>query len=263
MSDSVLLGVCDLDGTAKTDLVSLADKLNARVVSTSEKAENICQFLLTFENGILHLQECGPAASGAVCVDFENEALEYRQRRQAPPEALLKAAGIKQGSMAHVVDATAGFGLDAFLMASAGCQVTLLERSPVLHALLENGLQRGRVSENPRVRQSVGRMTLIHADSERWLAETAAEPPEVIYLDPMFPERRKSAKVKKGMALLQKLLATEAGGEALLGVALERAQKRVVVKRPRIAQALAGRAPSFSHEGKSSRFDVYLCVRAK
>ena len=206
------------------------------------------------------MQSTDEGAAGAVCVDFDNESLQYRQRRPVKPEALLKAAGVKHGQSSHVLDATAGFGLDAFLFASAGASVTLIERSVILHAMLSDGLERGAVSADEKVRAAVTRMQLLHGDSAVMLAQHQSTPVDIVYLDPMFPERKKSAKVKKNMALLQQLLHSEAQAEHLLANAIGVASKRVVVKRPRHAPFLEARKPSFSQEGKSSRFDVYLCA---
>lgn len=257
MSNSPSIRLADLDASAFTPLAELSTRLGIPLHHSPES----CDFLLYYQQGSLWLRQMSDDTIGAIRVDYENEALYYRQRRQTQPEALLKAAGIKQGQGQglHVVDATAGLGLDAFLLASAGCHVTLFERSPILHALLEDGLRRALLSAEERVRDAAMRMQLIRADSVDAIAAVTPAP-ELIYLDPMFPERRKSAKVKKHMVLLQQLLHGQGSGRepALLAVALDCARKRVVVKRPRLAEPLAGRRPSHHLEGKSSRFDVYV-----
>lgn len=256
-----VVALSDVDASAPTPLLELAAQTGLSLLPDGVCAQQYCDFLLHYSKGCLWLKSTAEDALGAICVDFDDDSLHYRQRRPVRPEALLKAGGIKRGQSARVVDATAGLGLDAFLFASAGAQVTMFERSPVLHALLLDGLRRGMHSPEQRVRESVARMHLQHGDSAQLMLQTLEDRPELIYLDPMFPERKKSAKVKKNMALLQQLLHAEPEAETLLHVALQIAGKRVLVKRPRHAPFLDGRKPSFSHEGKSSRFDVYLSAQ--
>lgn len=257
---SCKVAIADFDGSATMVLATLALATGLPMLPGAANPSAFCDFLLFYKNACLCLQSTEEGAAGAVCVDFEDESLQYRQRRPAKPEALLKAAGVKQGQTCHVLDATAGLGLDAFLFACAGAQVTLVERSPILHAMLADGLARGASSEDERVRCGVARMQLVQGDSACVLKQYSNASADVVYLDPMFPERKNSAKVKKNMFLLQQLLDTEPQAERLLTNALRVATKRVVVKRPRHAQFLEQRKPSFSQEMKSSRFDVYLCT---
>ncbi len=254
------IALADPEAAAIDVLSALAAQTGLPILPAATAAKDYCQFILFFHNARLSLQSTDEGAAGAVCVDFDNASLQYRQRRPMQPEALLKAAGVKHGQSCQVLDATAGFGLDAFLFASAGAQVILIERSAILHAMLADGLARGAMSADDKVRSAVARMRLLHGDSAAMMLEQGKMPVDIVYLDPMFPERKKSAKVKKNMALLQKLLHSEAQAEHLLANALQLANKRVVVKRPRHAPFLEERKPSFSQEGKSSRFDVYLCT---
>ena len=216
-------------------------------------------FQLCKKDGLLTLIRVGDPSLGAVSVDFDDKAMAWRQRHPLQPEALLKATGVRMGQSLRVIDATAGLGQDAFMLAHAGCDVLMLERSLLLHALLEDGLQRAAQSEDVRVRNAAARMQLVLGDSSCIDFATLGDAPDVIYLDPMFPERRKkSAKVKKNMFMLQQLLDDEPPAGGLLLKALQAAQKRVVVKRPRIAGFLEERKPSFQLLGSSSRFDIYL-----
>jgi 16S rRNA (guanine1516-N2)-methyltransferase len=258
MPEVVPIAIADLDGSAAIDVATLAAQLAIPQLPVDFPAPLFCQFLLFYQNGCLWLRSTSDGAAGAVCVDFDNDSLHYRQHRPTQPEALLKAAGVKQGHRTRVFDATAGFGLDAYLFAAAGCEVTLCERSPILHALLQDGMRRGSQCDDARVRDSVARMHLVAMDSLDLMQQPWAQAPEIVYLDPMFPERKKkSAKVKKNMALLQQLLHGDEEPSGLLAQALALAEKRVVVKRPRHAPNLEGRVPGFTLEGKSSRFDVY------
>ena len=239
---------------------AIAQSTGLPILPAAMPANEFCDFLLFYHHAKLCLQSTEEGAAGAVCVDFEDESLQYRQRRPLKPEALLKAAGVKQGQSLHVLDATAGLGLDAFLFASAGAQVTMIERNVILHAMLADGLTRAAESEDDKVRAAVSRMQLLQGDSASVMQLSLASEVQIVYLDPMFPERKKSAKVKKNMFLLQQFLHSDAQAQDLLAKALSVATKRVVVKRPRHAQFLEGQKPSFSQEGKSSRFDVYLCA---
>ncbi len=175
-------------------------------------------------------------------------------------QQIAKAVGLSKGFIPHVLDATAGLGKDAFVLASLGARMTLLERSPIVHALLENGLMRGRgyaeYNEDVDLAEILGRMQLIEADSGTYLADTD-EMFDVVYLDPMFPERKKSALVKKEMRVFHDIVGADEDADRLLDLAMDRAKYRVVVKRPRIAPDLANTPPAYRLEGKSSRFDVY------
>ena len=216
-------------------------------------------FQLQQHDGLLVLVRLSDPSLGAVSVDFDDKTLAWRQRHPQQPEALLKAAGVRPGHPLSIIDATAGLGQDAFIFANAGCNVLMLERSELLHALLKDGLNRASCSQDVRVRDAAARMSLICADSARLDFAALAEAPDVIYLDPMFPERRKkSAKVKKNMFMLQQLLNDEPAAAGLLQTALLAARKRVVVKRPRIAGFLEDCKPSYQLLGTSSRFDIYL-----
>jgi 16S rRNA (guanine1516-N2)-methyltransferase len=195
------------------------------------------------------LQLCAPAAGGPVYVDFTE--LARRGRGSWRHEAVARAVRGKSGIAPTVIDATAGLGRDAYLLAAAACRVTLLERAPLSAALLSDGLRRA--GSDP----VIANMRLVHADAIAWLAAQPLACAEVIYLDPMYPERRKSALVKKEMRLFRTALGDDDDALALFDIACARAAKRVVVKRPRHAPPLAG-TPHASIDGKSTRFDIYL-----
>lgn len=194
---------------------------------------------------------------GAVFVDFVSGAVAHRRKfGGGRGQMIAKAVGLKSGANPRVLDATAGLGRDAFVLASLGCDVTMFERSPVVAALLEDGLMRAQ--QDPVIGPWVSqRMRLIHSNSlEGW--ETLNESPEVIYLDPMFPHRKKSAQIKKEMRVFQSLVGDDPDADQLLPLALAAATKRVVVKRPGYAGFLDDCTPSMSIESKKNRFDVYV-----
>jgi 16S rRNA (guanine1516-N2)-methyltransferase len=188
-------------------------------------------------------------------VDFLSGKMTYRrQHATLKNETIARALGLKSKMQFKIIDATAGLARDSFILASLGFEVTLLERSPIIHALLEDGIRRA--SFDPVTAQVIKRLQLIQADAINWLKQ--AERPDIIYLDPMFPERQKSALVKKEMRIFQDIISEEDDTALLLTTALSCAKKRVVVKRPRLAEAIKGPSPSFSLKGSSSRFDIYL-----
>lgn len=201
----------------------------------------------------------GPNAAGPIYVDFAGGAAEHRRRfGGGRGQPLARAIGLKGGATPTVLDATAGLGRDAFVLACLGCKVHLVERSPVASALLQDGLRRA--SSDPEIGAMVReRMTLSFDDALAFLLKVSAlERPEIIYLDPMYPPRTKSAMVKKEMRAFHTLIGKDEDAPALLEMALKCARKRVVVKRPRLADAIAGPKPSMTIEGRNTRFDVYL-----
>lgn len=195
-----------------------------------------------------------------IAVDFLAGANHHRRLHGGGRgQPVAKAIGLKAGNIIpSVLDCTAGLGRDAFVLAALGCRVQLCERSPLVHLLLEDGLQRALASDDVSVRDIVARMTLLPLDAAMQMAALAdADRPDVVYLDPMFPERRKTAAVKKDMAVFHTLVGADADADSLLPLALAAARYRVVVKRPRHAPHLAGQKPGLVLEGESTRFDIY------
>nr|WP_228729915.1 class I SAM-dependent methyltransferase [Shewanella avicenniae] len=195
---------------------------------------------------------------GGISVDFIEGAVAHRRKfGGGRGQAIAKAAGLKQGVNPTVLDGTAGLGRDAFVLASLGCTVSLVERHPVVAALLEDGLQRA--YQNAEIGGWMQqRMQLLPSHHIELLAETMADSVDVVYLDPMYPHREKSALVKKEMRVFQTLVGSDDDADALLAPALQIARKRVVVKRPDYAEDLAGQKPSTVIETKKNRFDVYV-----
>ena len=175
-------------------------------------------------------------------------------------EMLPRAAGLGRGMRPGVVDATAGFGRDAFQLAALGSQVTLIERSPEVHAMLADGLARAREA-GPPFAAAAARMTLVLGDARDLLP---ALRPEVVLVDPMHPPRRKSALVKQEMRVLRAVVGADDDALDLMRVALASARRRVVLKWPLRAEALAGLGPpSHSIRGKTLRFDVFMVSATK
>ena len=206
-----------------------------------------------------HLVEraCGLTLEGAdvwLCADFKRLIPRIRQDR-LHRELLVRAARIRGVESPVAVDATAGLGEDALLLAAAGFAVTMFERDHTIAALLRDAMLRAR--EVPQLANAVGRMKLIVGDSVRGLRELGYVP-DVVLLDPMFPARKKSAAVKKKLQLIQQLERPCENEEELLRAALDVHPRKVVVKRPAKGPNLANARPSHAIVGKAVRYDVYV-----
>lgn len=189
-------------------------------------------------------------------IDFTSGPLRYRHDHvQGKNELILKAIGLKKDYLPKVLDATAGLGREAFLIATSGCDVTLCERNQAVSALLEDALNRAHAQQE--LISTVSRMHLVKSCAMNYLHANPDLSFDVIYCDPMFPKRRKSALVKKEMQLLQQLVGEDLDGEALVKVCYPRAKKRLVVKRALDAPPLLPNV-SVTFKARSHRFDVYL-----
>lgn len=204
----------------------------------------------------LQLVDLAEDAPGPVRVDFVTGAVAHRRLfGGGAGQMIAKAVGLQPGVRPTVLDATAGLGRDAFVLAQLGCPVTLIERNPLIAALLEDGL--ARAASDADVAGIAGRMHLVCGDAIALMQAWRDEVPQVVYLDPMFPHRDKSALVKKEMRLFRPVVGDDEDAPALLEAALALATHRVVVKRARKAPAIAGPKPTLALEGNSSRFDIY------
>ncbi|WP_298634272.1 class I SAM-dependent methyltransferase [uncultured Umboniibacter sp.] len=242
---SVLRHLISVSGE-ESDISSLAVELDLQVVTESND-----ELALRWSSGQLSLHFPNQQ-QGDVLVDFDNGAMQYRVKHGGGfGQAVAKACALSPRVLPSVLDMTAGLGRDGFVLASLGCDVTLVERQPIVHALLADGLRRAESSLDSR--NIVRRISLRRGDS----SELVGQQYEVVYVDPMFPERKKSAAVKKEMAAFHQLVGTDEDADLLLAKALEFATHRVVVKRPKGAPFLADRKPSQSLTGKSGRFDIY------
>ena len=213
------------------------------------------KFLLQMNHQALELCKVDEPKLGAIKVDFVEGAVAHRRKfGGGRGQDIAKAVGLKHGFTPHVLDATAGLGRDAFVLAGLGCQLTLMERMPVVAALLDDGIERAKL--NSEVKDIANNMRLIHGSSIEDM--DLANGPDVVYLDPMFPHREKSAAVKKEMRIFQSLVGEDLDADNLLEPAIALAKYRVVVKRPSYAPPLANKKPSMSINMKKNRFDVYV-----
>lgn len=191
----------------------------------------------------------------ALCIDFCDKQLQWRLNSLNKQQAFAKSLGLhKKNKSPYVIDATAGLAKDAISMLKLGCHVKMLEQSKIIYLLLEDALLRAKNISNDF-------LSLLYVDSYLFLQTLQLdEYPDIIYLDPMFPKRLKSAKVKKDMCMLQAIqsLIDSSSSVKLLEIARQRTKHRVVVKRAKNIGFLGEQKPSFSYKGKSVRYDVYL-----
>ncbi|WP_373746653.1 class I SAM-dependent methyltransferase [Neisseria dentiae] len=215
------------------------------------------EYLLADSDG---LSLCRAGEKGRVRADFTGGTAQYR-RTKGGGELIAKA--VNHTAAATVWDGTGGLGRDAFVLASLGLQVRAFEQNPAVAALLSDGLQRA--LECPETAAIANRITLYFGDTCALLPQLAAAEgrPDVVYLDPMYPESRKTAAVKKEMAYFHSLVGTAQNEGGLLAAARAAAKKRVVVKRPRLGEFLNHEPPAYQYTGKSTRFDVYLPLLPK
>lgn len=255
--------------SSDTEIVARAQKLakkwdipfqpmnfsSAEIKSEMQQTHNLALVLTPTQ---LELRSLLEPKLGAVFVDFASDALSYRTGKGGgKKESIAKAIGIKGQTLPRVLDATAGLGRDAFVLARLGCKVDMIERSNVVAALLADGLARAEKDESLKY-WLPNSMNLYHGPSLDLLKDWQGEQADVVYLDPMFPHRKKSAMVKKEMRLFQQLLGPDEDADALLEPALALAKHRVVVKRPDTAPCLNNCEPNMAIQGKKLRFDVYF-----
>lgn len=234
----------------------LATRLGLNYISNQYNTHRYA-YLLVMTPQYLGLQKTNEKKFNPFFIDFLSGKIRYRSKQAGrAKELLVRAMGVNPGYHPKIIDATAGLGRDSFILATVGYEVTMLERSAIIFSLLEDALERAK--EDPQVSSIVNRLHLIHDDALNWFKSLPSQAyPEIIYLDPMFPKRQKSASSKKEMTILQNLLGNEANIDIFLETALACATSRVVIKRPRLAPIYQYQ-PNFFLMGKSSRFDIHL-----
>ncbi|HEY6530357.1 MAG TPA: class I SAM-dependent methyltransferase [Cellvibrionaceae bacterium] len=219
-----------------------------------------CAYIVEFSEQGVQLHACEHANYKPLKLDFTAGGAAHRRKfGGGQGQMIAKAVGLIGKLAPHVFDATAGLGGDSFVLACLGCKVTLMERSPVAYVLLADALIRARLYAeqfDAELLEIVRRIELIPGNSIEYLQSYAGFYP-VVYLDPMFPERQKTAAVKKEMQLFHTLIGKDDDSAELFTQALKKAWCRVVVKRPRLAPALSDARVNLTLEGKSCRFDIY------
>jgi 16S rRNA (guanine1516-N2)-methyltransferase len=255
LHQNVAVAYSDSIDTDRCKHIAKKWKLNYIGDTASARKHTALDFLLQLNHQILELIKLDEPKLSGINVDFVDGAVAHRRKfGGGRGQDIAKAMGLKHGFTPHVLDATAGLGRDAFVLASLGCQVTLMERMPVVAALLDDGLERAKL--NAEVSEIAQRMRLVHGSCIEDM--TLADQVDVVYLDPMYPHRDKSAAVKKEMRVFQSLVGEDLDADALLSPALALAKYRVVVKRPSYAPPLNNQTPTTSIKMKKNRFDVYV-----
>lgn len=254
MQKTSKMAIMPSNASTLNEAQKLALRLNLPLATKNSESP----FLLIVTSEHLELQETTAGNSKPIFVDFLSPSLTYRIKHGGGKKQLLaKAIGVKKEKPV-VVDATAGFGVDAFILASLGCEVLMLERSPIVGALLEDGL----ANLNKTSKAQTLKLTLQIIQATDYLTNIIVNDlakPDVVYLDPMYPKRDKLVLNKKTMRILHELIGDDSDAAGLLTIALKCAKKRVVVKRPKYATALGELKPDLQFSaGGSCRYDVYF-----
>ena len=189
------------------------------------------------------------------CSFIEGPILHRLKYGKGRGQNLAKAVGMKFNKNRNIIDATAGLGYDSFILASLGAKVTLIERSQKIHELLQNGINEG-ISFGGEIEKIINRMELLFGDSKDILPKLT---PEVIMIDTMYKERKKTALVKNNMRLVREIVGPDTDYIELLEVALNCAKNRVVLKQPRYAEPIK-EITKCSHQilGKTIRYDIFM-----
>lgn len=208
--------------------------------------------LTTINNQLSLIDESLPNCH-PLSVDFLAGANAHRaQFGGGKNQPLSKACGLNKHKGLTIIDVTAGLGRDAYVLASLGASVIAIERNPTIAALLKDGLARAQAAGD----ENAARITLVEGNAA--VIIPTLEAPDIIYCDPMYPHRDKSALVKKDMRLLRCVVGDDEDADHLFEIARQAAKRRVVVKRPRHAPTLSHQQPNYQLMGKSSRFDVFV-----
>ena len=189
------------------------------------------------------------------CSFIEGPILHRLKYGKGRGQNLAKAVGMKFNKNRNIIDATAGLGYDSFILASLGAKVTLIERSQKMYELLQNGINEG-ISFGGEIEKIINRMELLFGDSKDILPKLT---PEVIMIDTMYKDRKKTALVKNNMRLVREIVGPDSDYIELLKVALNCAKNRVVLKQPRYAEPIK-EIRKFSHQilGKTIRYDIFM-----
>jgi 16S rRNA (guanine1516-N2)-methyltransferase len=181
---------------------------------------------------------------------------QFLKRLIQPNQLLIKACTNKQRSIRTVLDLTGGWGMDSFMIAHNGREVTMLEQNQLVYAITAHSLKCAET--NPKISQAARRITALHSNGREFLADSESNAQfDCIYLDPMFPSHKSGAKPSKDMQLLQKMTGN-IDIESVFKLALKQAKNRVVMKRPLKSTAFSDIQPDLVYREKTIRFDIYL-----
>jgi|APSaa5957512535_1039671.scaffolds.fasta_scaffold97713_2 16S rRNA (guanine1516-N2)-methyltransferase len=190
----------------------------------------------------------------SICVDFSSSDIQNRIDTHTAKLPLIKAIEGKHKNKLTVIDATAGLGTDSFCIAAREHKVIAIEQSPIVYSLLFDGIKRAQKDIN--LTSIANKIRLTFGNASEVIPRLPAT--DLIYLDPMFPDKAKSAKVKKNMQMLQIILGKNNDNSCLFQTAVSHAAKKVIVKRPKQSPFLGDTKPNSQLIGKTNRFDVYV-----
>jgi len=229
--------------------IELAKKLNIPFIEETQNADNDYLYLKYDEYGLSLVKD-----KMILRADFL-KLVDRIKPNKLNGELLVKAAQIRKFEFTPVIiDATAGFCEDSFLLAAAGAKIIAFEKDTVIAALLEDGLKRAKqIQEISDIADRIE----IHVEDSIAAMESMDEKIDIVYLDPMFPQRDKSGLIKKKFQLLQKLESPCKEQEALINAAFKTKASKIIVKRPLKGENLAGVKPSYSLKGRAIRYDCY------
>ena len=248
---SLRISVAAADPARAEQAADLAARLALPVVALHDAQD--FEFVLAVTHDGLELREAGNPFTTGVRADFRSIDVRRGSRNLSKKQPLARAIGRESR---RVLDATAGLGHDAFLLAAMGYEVTALERSAVVASLLSDGVQRALTE--PHLREAIDdRLCVVQADARTFMRDLT-DVPDVIYLDPMFPPRRKaSALARKSIRLIRTVVGEDADAKELLQAALASGARRVVLKRPTDARADLG-AASLIIPARLVRYEVFF-----
>lgn len=220
--------------------------------------------LLVENKGLSLLPVNFPEPLAPVYIDFTSPAWQRRLFNISPKRELAAKAlglGVKKAPQHHVLDACAGLGQDLFVFAALGTKVTAFERSPLVYHLLQDALTRA--GQVPALKPVVSNIDLYWQDAVNGFDNLLETGITAVYLDPMFPEKKRHASVKKEMSLLQSLLHEDDDAELLFNRALDFLEganscSRLVLKRPKLAPVFLEQGLSLQQKGNATRFDIYF-----
>ncbi|ORU92853.1 MAG: SAM-dependent methyltransferase [Cycloclasticus sp. symbiont of Bathymodiolus heckerae] len=243
--------------SAETNCEEVAVLINSSVLQIVSNTNESSYLAYKEQVLTLHVTKNGEHLS--VSIDFiHGKSKHRRQYGGGKSQPLPKACGLDKHPDWMILDATAGLGKDAFVLASLGSNIMLCEQHPALYSMLIDAIHRANADED--VCDIVERMTCVFDDASLYLEGcNDSSAPDVVYLDPMYPERKKSAKIKKDMQILQSLVGYSGKESELLEIALKKSKHRVVVKRPKSAPTLNDLKPSYTVSSVNTRYDVYIC----
>jgi len=207
---------------------------------------------LFFEGDILMLKN----DKDSLCIDFSNQDTLNRIDTKSKKCSVIQAVEGRSKGKLEILDATAGLGRDTITLASRGHYVLAIEKDPYIYLLLANALERAKKIES--LKQIANNITLLNTNSADYILSTDKKF-DSVYIDPMFPERKKSAKVKQNMQIMHQIAFNDdtTNTQLLDNSFTAKIAKKIIVKRPVNAEYLSAKKPSAQIKGKTNRFDIY------